>query len=122
MKKLFLLVSFLLISCSSTTDVKTASKKPKLEYGECKVGGNSLNWAANYCMWLGNSDDYFDRHVQKCIKEHEAELSDAIECEKREYYKLKFCGHFISLGRMQGSKETCVDNKDNDLLWWKKEI
>lgn len=120
MKHIYIALLLVLTSCSSTPE-KTVDSKP-LEYGECKVGGNSINWAANYCMWLGNSDSYFDKHIQSCIKDNEAELNDAIECEKREYYKMKMCGHFNSLGRIKSTVENCVDNKDNDKLFWKKVI
>lgn len=121
MKNALFVLLLIITACSSTQKQQTVESK-SLEYGECKVGGNAINWAANYCMWLGDSDYYFDKHVQKCIKENERELTDAIECEKREYYKLKLCGHFINLGRIVGSKEACVDDKAKDKLWWKKVI
>lgn len=122
MKTILIILVLFFVACSSAPNKKTAESKNTLDYGECSIGGNSVNWAANYCMWLGNSDNYFDKHIQKCIKDNNSHLTDAVECEKREYYKMKFCGHYISLGRIKGAKKNCIEDKDNDLLWWKKVI
>ena len=73
----------------------------------CPIPGEAVQWIADYCMHLGETDDVIA--ASDCI-EREMQRPFRDDCEKKRHYKQALCKRMIDGGQRAGNLASCVDD------------
>ena len=94
----------LLFACSSQNKSKPV---------DCPIPGKLIHWQADYCLWEHETDDFHNELVQKCFFNRTAidDNSSETDCEKKRFYKQKYCEKLIDIGSFEGTITECLSSK-----------
>lgn len=72
---------------------------------DCEIPGHSIQWQADYCMLVTQTDDLVA--AQPCI-DREARRRHGEECALRREYKREWCRGVIANGSLERSYAECI--------------
>ncbi len=110
----------ILLSEPSKSQTKPQLLAPPVKV-KCDIEGPPFRWESGYCLWVSNSKEIHDKGAQKCLNTPRKRVHRLDECKKRVYFKQKMCRHAIKLGYIKMGYSMCMNNKEFDRTWPKKQ-
>jgi hypothetical protein len=78
--------------------------------GKCVVPGEPVHWAADYCLYAAETDDFENPKVAECFSK-QPEVPAAKACSAKVKYKTDICRVVVRHGSYKGTVAACVRNK-----------